>query len=156
MSETGGQRIRVILRWVQILDNLEPFFKEKGEFRFHAVVSSENRGGIRQETDLPEDGYWAISDHPAWNKEIVNRVIFEGEVDDHLDIQITGVELDKTTPDDVLDTYHREFRGPVDQWLGMYGPGSDLPDDEASPEAGKGSDPEMMSNWRLCLVIEKA
>ena len=47
MSETGGARIRVTLRWLQILDNLEPFYKEKGEFRFRSVVSSENRGGIQ-------------------------------------------------------------------------------------------------------------
>jgi hypothetical protein len=48
-----GERIRVILRQVQILDNLEPFFDDEGEFRFHIRVSSRNRGGLVEETTLP-------------------------------------------------------------------------------------------------------
>ena len=34
MSEANGERIKVTVRWVQILDNLEPAYKEKGEFVF--------------------------------------------------------------------------------------------------------------------------
>jgi hypothetical protein len=30
--------IRITLRWIKILDNLEPFFKETGEFRFRSKV----------------------------------------------------------------------------------------------------------------------
>ena len=36
-------RIRVTLRWIKILDNLEPFYKETGEFRFRSRISSEGR-----------------------------------------------------------------------------------------------------------------
>ena len=149
MSESGGARIRVTLRWLQILDNLEPFFKEKGEFRFRSVVSSENRGGIQHETRFPEEGHWAISDHPAWNRERVNRVLFEGDVDDHLVIELFGEELDKMSANDMLDTYRREFRGPVETWLGTYGPGEDIAEDQDS------DDPEMMSNWRIFYDIER-
>ena len=31
-------RIRVTLKWIKILDKLEPFFKETGEFQFRSKV----------------------------------------------------------------------------------------------------------------------
>ena len=149
MTENNGERIKVTLRWIQILDNLEPFYKEKGEFRFRAVVTSENRGGIEQETKFPETGHWSISDHPAWNREKVDKVLFEGEVDDHLVVELHGEEIDTLSANDLLDVYRREFRGPVDSWVGMYSPGDDISEDEVS------TDPESMSNWRVCYIIEK-
>ena len=39
-------RIRVTLKWIKILDTLEPFFKETGEFRFCSRVSSESPQGF--------------------------------------------------------------------------------------------------------------
>ena len=29
-----SDRVKVTLKWIQILDKLEPFYKERGEFRF--------------------------------------------------------------------------------------------------------------------------
>lgn len=140
----SGERIRVTLLWVQILDKLEPFYKEKGEFRFKARVSSNNRGGITKEHILPEDGYYEISDHPAWNKVVLNKVLFEGEVDDHLVLELTGEELDTVSANDRLDTYSRVFQGDPSTWLGWYGPGDEKP-----------GDLENLSNWRVCYEIEK-
>jgi hypothetical protein len=152
MAEQASDRIQVNLRWIQILDKMEPFFKEKGEFRFYPRVSSDNRGGIVQEKQIPEQGFWAISDHPAWNKVDVNRVIFEGEVDDHLIVELFGEELDSLTANDQLDHYRREFTGPVASMLGWYAPGEDIPE-EGDSEA---RDPENMPKWRVCYTIERA
>lgn len=150
MSETNGERISVMVRWVQILDNLEPAFKEKGEFVFRSVVSSDNLGGIRKEGRYPATGHISISDQPVFNREIIKWVIFEGEVQDHLVIELYGEELDRFSANDHLDTYRREFRGPIKSWLGTYGPGEDLSEDDAG-----GEDPEMMSNWRVNIFIDR-
>ena len=151
MAEQSGERIKVTLKWVQILDNLEPWFKEKGEFRFHTKVSSDNLGGVVHETLIPEEGFWEISDHPAWNKEDVNRVIFEGAVTDHLVVELVGEELDSMSANDFLDPYRREFAGPVESMLGWYAPGEDVPEEGPS----EARDPESMSNWRICYTIER-
>jgi hypothetical protein len=71
-----AERLRVTLRWIQILDKLEPFYKERGEFRFSARVTGDGR---TQETRFPTEGHYEISDHPAWNKLNLDRVIFEGD-----------------------------------------------------------------------------
>ena len=148
-EETGG-RIKVVLRWIQILDIMEPAWKDKGEFRFSTRVSTENRGGAVKEMRFPESGHYDISDHPAWNKVVLNRTIFEGDVDDHLVVELMGEELDTFTPNDQLDSYRREFRGPPSSWTGWYGPGDDT-GAEFNP-----ADPENMSNWRVCYIIEAA
>jgi hypothetical protein len=149
MAEGNGQRIRVILRMVQIHDNLEPAWDEEGEFRFTAKVSSPNRGGILKETILPppESGlkFYKVSDNPAWNRLKLDKVLFEGEVDDRLEVEILGEELDFLSPNDQLDLYHRVFEGDPASWVGLYHPG-----DEGS------SDPERMSNWWVYLEIENA
>ena len=43
MADGSGERIRVILKMVQIHDDLEPVWEDEGEFRFSATVSSRNR-----------------------------------------------------------------------------------------------------------------
>jgi len=149
MAEQTGGRIRVVLRWVQILDKMEPAWKEKGEFRFTARISSENRGGVIKELRFPEQGHYDISDHPAWNKVVLNRTLFEGELDDHLVVELNGEEIDTLSKNDQLDPYRREFRGNPASWAGWYGPGDDVPPDQGNP-----ADPENMSNWRICYVIE--
>ncbi len=144
MTEPHGTRIRVTLRWLQILDNLEPFFKEKGEFVFRAKVSTDNHGGQVQETRLPRKGHYAISDRPRWNRlKDLDRVLFEGEVTDHLVVELRGDELDQFTANDQLDDYTRTFTGPITEQLGLIQPG-----DEGS------DDPENMSNWRIGYEIE--
>jgi hypothetical protein len=128
---------------------MEPAWKEKGEFRFLTRVSSENRGGVSKETRFPESGHYDISDHPAWNKVVLNRTIFEGDVDDHLVVEVMGEELDTMSSNDQLDPYRREFRGVPSKWFGMYGPG-----DDAAAEVNP-TDPENMRNWRVCYIIER-
>ena len=144
MSETGGRRIRVTLRWLQILDKMEPFFKEKGEFAFLAKVSTDNHGGQVQETRIPRKGHYSVSDHPRWNRlNGLDKVIFEGEVTDHLRVEIQGAELDWLSPNDPLELYSRTFEGPIADHLARFEPG-----DEGS------EDPENLSNWRLGYEIE--
>lgn len=144
MDGTDGVRIRVTLRWLQILDNLEPFFKAKGEFVFHATVSTPDHGGTVQETRMPSKGHYPISDHPRWNRlNHLDKVIFEGTVSDHLVIELRGEEFDQFSENDQLEFYHREFSGPIRQHLGRIEPG-----DEGS------EDPENMSNWRIGYDIE--
>lgn len=151
MAEDGGTRIRVILRWLQIKDKLEPWFKEKGEFQFRSRVSTESEGGVVQETRFPEQGYYAISDHPRFNKlDKLNKVLFEGQVKDRLLVELFGTELDKLSADDHLEEYEREFTGDPQSWVGRYQPG-----DEES-DAPRSDDPENLSNWRICYDIELA
>ncbi len=146
MAEDKGTRIRVILRLVQIHDNLEPAWEDEGEFRFTARVTSRNRGGIEEVTRLPKKKkFYRISDNPAWNRLRLDAVLFEGEVDDHLEVDILGEELDFLSADDQLDRYHRVWEGDPSDWIGHYRPG-----DEGS------DDPEQMSNWWVYLEIEEA
>lgn len=156
MEAQNGERIKVTLLWIQILDKLEPFFKEKGEFRFTARVSSRDRGGILRETRFPEEGHYEISDHPAWNKVKLNLVIFEGEIEEHLVVELLGEELDMLSANDHLDTYRREFSGPPSTWVGWYGPGDEAGGEPAHGKPGASSDPENLSNWRVCYEIERA
>jgi hypothetical protein len=142
MAEQQGERIRVILRKVQINDNLEPFYDDEGEFRFTIKVSS--RGGVLREMTLPKEGYYSISDHPSWNQKSLNEVVYEGEVQDHLEVEILGEELD-VVGSDKLTPYRRVFEGSPSSWVGLYRPG-----DEGS------EDPERMKEWWVFLEIENA
>jgi hypothetical protein len=145
MAGQQGERIRVILRKVQINDNLEPFFDDEGEFRFTVRVSSRNHGGLIKETRLPKgDGHYSITDNPSWNQRHLNEVVFEGEVKDHLEVEILGEEID-IGPNDHLTPYRREFVGSPSSWVGLYRPG-----DEGS------NDPERMKDWWIFLEVEKA
>ena len=144
MTGQGGKRIRVTLRWLQVLDKLEPFYKDKGEFVFRAKVSTDNHGGRIQETRMPAKGHYSISDRPRWNRlRDLDKVIFEGEVTDHLSVELRGEELDQLSANDQLDAYRRTFTGPIEDNLGVIQPG-----DEGS------DDPENMSNWRIGYQIE--
>ena len=112
MAGMDSMRIRVTLRWLQILDNLEPFFKSKGEFVFHAKVWTSNHGGKVEETRLPAKGHYPISDHPRWNRlKDLDKVLFEGEVTDHLVVELRGEELDQLSKNDQLESYSRKFEG---------------------------------------------
>lgn len=142
MTGEAGQRIQVVLRWIQILDKMEPFFKETGEFVFKSKVSS---GGTVDEKRFPEEGYYAISDKPGWNRlEKLNKVLFDDVPGDELVVELTGEELDQFSANDLLDPYRREFTGDPAGWIGHY-----EPVDEGS------ADPENMSKWRICFDIQK-
>ena len=143
MTEQAGQRIQVVLRWIQILDKLEPFYKETGEFVFRSKVES---AGKVEEYRFPEDGYYAISDKPGWNRlEKLNKVLFDGVPTDNMVVELMGEELDKFSANDQLDHYRREFSGNSTDWVGLYEPA-----DEGS------TDPENMTTWRICFEIVDA
>ena len=143
MTGEAGQRIQIVLRWIQILDKLEPFYKETGEFVFRSKVQS---GDHVNEIRFPEEGYYAISDKPGWNRlEKLNKVLFEGVPGEEMVIELSGEEIDQFSANDPLDHYRREFTGDPEEWLGHY-----EPVDEGS------TDPESMGNWRICFDIRKA
>lgn len=149
MPEPTPARIRVTLRWIQILDKMEPVWKETGEFRFQARVST---AGQVRECHFPEKGHYEISDHPAWNKVVLNRVIYDGPAGDAMTVELMGEELDTFTADDRLDHYRREFTGAPESWYGWYGPGEDVP----ANVSRRSEDPEMMDKWRVCYIIQPA
>jgi hypothetical protein len=140
MTETG-QRVRVILRWIQVKDTLDPFFKDKGQFRFWSKVTS---GGQVQELKFPEKGHYSISDHPRFSKiDKLDKVLWDGEVGESMRVEVFGEEVDRWTKNDPLDTYSREFSGPAEGWAGRHQPG-----DEGA------SDPENLKLWRIGYDIE--
>jgi hypothetical protein len=143
MSEKGGNRIRIVLRWIQIKDNKEAMWDDEGEFRFRSKVTT---AGQTQETEFPKEGYWSISDHPRRNKvDKIDKVLFEGEAGDSLIVELFGTELDQLTPNDHLEDYRREYAGDVAGWIGRHEP----------TDEGTG-DPENLSDWRICYDIERA
>ena len=140
-------KIRVILRWIQIKDQLEPFykqlFKQHGEFFFRTRVTTGNQV---IEYRLPEEGHWEISDHPRFNKvDKIDQVMFEGEPGETLTVELFGEEVDRFSANDQLDSYTKEFAGSPEEWVGRHAPG-----DEGS------EDPENLQNWRVCYDIEMA
>ena len=137
------QRIQVILRWIQILDKMEPFFKETGEFVFRSKVES---GGKVEEFRFPEEGFYAISDKPGWNRlEKLNKILYDGVPGESMVVELMGEELDQFSANDPLDHYRREFSGAPSGWIGHY-----EPVDEGS------TDPENMTTWRICFDIKGA
>jgi len=144
MSENGGSRIRVILRWIQIKDNKEAAWDDEGEFRFRSKVTT---AGQSHELQFPEgDAFWSISDHPRRNKvDKIDKVLFEGEAGESLVVELFGEELDQMTANDHLEDYRREFTGAPSSWVGRHEP----------TDEGTG-DPENLSNWRVCYDIEMA
>ncbi|MFQ5538519.1 MAG: hypothetical protein ACE5GJ_13830 [Gemmatimonadota bacterium] len=144
MSENGGNRVRVILRWIQIKDNKEAAWDDEGEFRFRSKITT---NGEVHEMEFPDPpAYWTISDHPLRNKvDKIDKVLFEGEAGDSLIVELFGTELDKLSANDELEPYRREFTGPVSSWYGLH-----KPTDEGS------DDPENLSDWRVCYEIEPA
>ena len=146
MSEASARKIRVTVRAVQILESLD--VDKIGEFIFWSSVSSD--GGPSVEGRYPANGHMKISEEPVFNRAVLNWVIFEGEVTDHLSVELKGEEEDRFGGNDFLTTYEREFQGPAADWLGRYGPGRDTGDEADEDE------PEMMSDWRVTLLVETA
>ncbi len=143
MSDNGASRIRVVLRWIQIKDNKEAMWDDEGEFRFRSKVTT---AGRTNELEFPEQGYWAISDHPRRNKvDKIDKVLYEGEAGESLVVELFGVELDQMSQNDTLEDYRREYTGDVSTWVGRH-----QPIDEGS------EDPENLEDWRVCYDIELA
>jgi len=143
MSANAGKTVRVILRWVQVLDKLEVAIKDYGEFFFTARISS---GGNSEEHRLPEgeNTFWEISDHPRFNKiDKIDTIVFEQPAGDSLTVEFLGEEMDKFSANDHLEPYSRSFSGDASSWAGRYRPGDEGPED-----------PESLPNWRICYDIE--
>ena len=138
-----SERIRVVLRWIQIKDNKEAAWDDEGVFRLQSKVTTQ---GVSHELEFPEQGYWSISDHPKRNKvDKIDKILFEGHAGDSLTVELSGVELDKMTANDHLENYSKSFTGDHSEWLGRHQP----------TDEGIG-DPENMSDWRICYDIESA
>lgn len=141
MSANAGKTVRVILRWIQVLDKLEPVFKDHGEFFFRTRVSS---GSHTEEYRLPEEGHWEVSDHPRFNKiDKIDLIIFEAPAGDSLTVEMMGEEIDQLSANDHLEKYSRTFSGDASAWAGRQQPGDEIP-----------NDPENLPNWRVCYDIE--
>lgn len=145
MSNVAPERVRVVLRWIQVLETHEPFYKKSGEFRFVATVSAGADGAVVKSL-LPEKGHLSISSSFAQNKVTFDKILFEDTVADTLTVEITGEEVDLLSKNDQLPAYSRTFTGGPQSFIGWYGPGDDTP----------GEDPENMKSWRVCYVIEAA
>ncbi|MEJ2539144.1 MAG: hypothetical protein P8188_04030 [Gemmatimonadota bacterium] len=141
MSANAGHTVRVILRWIQVLDKLEPVFKDYGEFFFRTRISS---GHQTEEYRLPEKGHWEVSDHPRFNKiDKIDLIVFEGPAGDTLTIEFEGEEIDQLSANDSLEKYSRTLAGDAVTWAGRFQPG-----DEGA------QDPENLPNWRVCYDVE--
>ncbi|MFN0015049.1 MAG: hypothetical protein ACKVU2_10910 [Saprospiraceae bacterium] len=139
-----GQKLRVILEKIQILDDREPWFKGKGEFRFFAKVFSPDNGGILREAVFPASGCFKLSDRPDSNEVQLDAVLFEDWAETALGMEIGGMELDTFDPDDKLASYKRVFQGKPADWLANYAP------------TGDPIDPQNMGGWKLWYRIEYA
>ncbi len=115
-----GQRLRVILEKIQILDDREPFFKGKGEFRFYSKIFTPDNDGIISKHTFPSSGYFSRGAAAGDNEIQLEQEIFEDFVEKALYIQIGGVELDTIDHDDQLCAYKRLFKGKPLEWIGEY------------------------------------
>lgn len=141
-----AKKIRVTLRYVEILDSKD--LDGEGEFVFEFTGTVPERGD-EQTLRVPDSGHLAISDHPSMRKVSLNKVIFEGEVEDGetLILEAKGTELDQISAHDELTAYRREFMGDVAGWIGEY-----TPWDEGSADT---TDPEQLGDWRIAYSIEE-
>lgn len=137
-----GQKIKVILEKIQIVNDREPFFKGKGEFRFSAKVATSDNGGLSKEFTIPNHGHYSISDNSGENEIELNIIILDNFVENNLFIQIGGIELDTFDPDDRLNSYKRDFSGKPENWIGNYFP--------------KNGEPSMedLGDWKIFYRVE--
>jgi hypothetical protein len=144
MSTNGGNRIKVTLRWIQVTDIHEAPGDMEGEFRFRSKVTT---GGHSTELEFPEPPkHWIFRDDVRYNKkDKLDIVLFEGDAGDSLVVELMGVEIDRFTPNDHLETYRKEFTGAVSSWVGRHEPTDEGP-----------GDAENLADWRICYDIETA
>jgi hypothetical protein len=141
-EQPRGRKLRVTLDRVQILESKEPFFKPYGEVRLHTRVSTRDYGGTVVETTAPEKGAFRVSAHAGKNMVELEVPIFEGWVDDHLEVELSAVEVDRFSHDETYQTYRRIHRG-TGGLTGRFGPGDEVLDTEDMPD------------WRVWYRIEE-
>ncbi len=149
-SDTGvlhpleGPKLRVVIDKIEILNDIDPWIKGKGEIVFQVRVHTPANGGVTQETRLPSTGVYRVSDRPGKNILELNEQVFSGYAAGELWIEVVASELDTFDPDDLLGKYTRGLCGPVGDWFGEYGPGNQV------------VEPEDMIFWRLWYRVERA
>ncbi|HEX2028043.1 MAG TPA: hypothetical protein VHF25_08605 [Nitriliruptorales bacterium] len=104
-----------------------------------ALVRTDNYGGVEQKTRLPREGHYTPKSLYSIR---IEQSIFEGDVEDHLNIRVDVLPPDAGR-DQAVDTYEREFTGDPQSWLGKHAP------DQASG-------PENLGWWELYYRIEPA
>lgn len=141
----ASTHIRLILRYLEILDRKDVDMHGEFVFEFAGLVPERD---VRQAVRVPDSGHLSISDHPSMNKVTLNKVVFEGEVQEgeSFVFEATGEELDQLSANDQLTPYRREFSGPPSSWAGAY-----TPWDEGSAEE---ADPEQLGDWRIAFDVE--
>src|SRR5262245_16280400 len=120
-GQPRGRKLRVTLDRVQILDTKEPFFKPFGEIRLRARVSTQNNGGVVRETTAPEQGAFCVRGQGDKSMVELDLPIFEGWVEDHLEVELRAVEVDRLSRDEAYQTYRRIHRG-AERLAGLFGP----------------------------------
>jgi hypothetical protein len=141
-EDTRGRRIRVTLERVQILDIKEPFFDRVGEVRLRARVSTRDHGGMTVETLAPPEGVLKVSATPGRNFIELDLPIFEGPVEEHLEVELTAVEVDPLGGD-AFQPYRRVHLGEGGGLVGRFGPGDER------------LDTEELADWRVWYRIEE-
>lgn len=146
-ADTSSRRVRVTLRYIEILDSKD--VDTYGEFRFRFRAGVPERDEV-VESRIPEDehAHLSISEHPAMNRISIGKVLFEGDVraGDSLLVEAEGEEVDRFTPNDPITPYRRTFSGSLEAALGEHGPWDEGNDEE--------DDPEQLGDWRFAYVIE--
>ena len=138
----AGPRVRVVLERIEVVQDMEPWFKGRGEAVFRARVRTTGPD-LEQVTRVPDRGVLKISDRPGENVLELERVVFDGYAGEELAIEISGTEHDTFDPDDSLGRYARVFDCRHGGLFGSFGP-----NDEAL-------DPEDVGPWRVHYRIER-
>ena len=112
----SSHRVRVTLRYIEILDSKD--FDTYGEFRFRFRAGVPERDEL-VECRIPDEdqAHLSISEHPAKNRVSLEKVLFEGDVGagEQLVVEAEGEEVDRLTPNDPLTPYRRVFPGPIEE-----------------------------------------
>lgn len=139
-----ASKIRVMLKKVKIINDLDPWIKGKGEVVFNTEVSFNEEKCRSVEKRFPKEGCYKMSDKGdgMYNMDVC---LFEGYVskEDNMKVTISPIEFDTFDPDDPFVMYDRMFTAPYAQWTKLYKPGDEP------------TDPESMSDWKVWLTIEE-
>ena len=135
-----GVRTRVILEGIKVLDFYGPLVHGSGEVSLIARVTSINAGGIGNSTRVPLTGTYPVLDRPQGYIIDINKEIFRGTVVDDLTVEIFSAESEEAGH---TCYYRREFRGPVEDWLGSYKP------------SDQRRDPENVGDWQVWYRVEE-
>jgi hypothetical protein len=135
-------RIRITLERIRVLDDHDPWLKERGEIRLGACVAFNDDPHRRHVVHLPQRGTMKVGSGGSLE---VHATLFDGYVaeSDNMTLTVAPVEQDWLDADDALRVYRRHFNGPPERWVGAVGP-----DDDAS---GGG---ERLSDWMLWYRVE--